>query len=556
MADRQESVQLLEAAPEGISWREWGEEAFSEARSKRQPVLLDITATWCHWCHVMDETTYGNAEVVEMINSDYVAVRVDNDLRPDINARYTMGGWPTTAFLSPSGDILGDGTYMNAVQMRDALVKVASFYRTHQMEIASAALEARKSSGRGVARSQGELRVGLVEEVLGGVVAAYDPEFGGFGTEPKFPLAEALIFLLEQGQLRRDERLKTLARDSLEQMAKRGLQDQVEGGFFRYSTTRDWSVPHYEKMLEDQALLVMALARAGMDEELGKTVHYLEASLRNQDSHLYGGSQDADEEYYLLDLLDRKQRSAPKVDRRVVSAWNLQLAVAYLEAAAMTGREGLRERARGMMEELLAKYYKVGEGWEHAEGVKGQLADQAWGLLAAARACQWGLGEQWLAAAKAMAEEMEKGWGDHERGGYFDIQEEGLGRLSERMKPVGENAVAALALQEMEMLEAEGEGTYGDQARRALESVAAVAAKAGLLASGFARAMDRLGKTPRVSTRNVRLAEVAIREHPYSVIVPEGDERAVVCVGTRCLAPVADAAGLQEALAGIKQERE
>ncbi|HAC45109.1 MAG TPA: hypothetical protein DCF65_03480, partial [Chloroflexi bacterium] len=110
---------------------------------------------WCHWCHVMDETTYSNAGVIDLINRDYVPIRVDNDLRPDINQRYNMGGWPTTAFLTPSGDILTGATYLPADQMADALGKVAAYYQSNRPEIANRVLEGRKRAGAGVARSAG-----------------------------------------------------------------------------------------------------------------------------------------------------------------------------------------------------------------------------------------------------------------------------------------------------------------------------------------------------------------------------------------------------------------
>jgi uncharacterized protein YyaL (SSP411 family) len=538
----------MEDVGDKIVWREWGEEAFAEAREKNRPLLLDISAVWCHWCHVMDETTYAHPGVIALINAECVPVRVDNDLRPDINARYNSGGWPTTVFLTASGDILAGATYMTAEQMLDALHKVTSYHRTHQMEIASASLEARKRSGLGVARSAGELRPKAVDEVVGSVVAAYDPEFGGFGLEPKFPMTEALVLLLEQSHLRQDERLRSVVQDSLAQMAKGGLHDGVEGGFFRYSTTRDWSVPHYEKMLEDQVGLVMALARAGMQEVLGETLGWLDQVLRNPDSHLHGGSQDADEEYYKLDMSARSAHGAPTVDRRVNVAWNAHLAVALLEAAAFSGQEGLRERARGIMAELKATRYHIGEGWEHADGVGGLLADQAWGLLACVRAYQWGLGEQWLQVAQEMASVLEARWGDGVRGGYFDIAHTGAGRLGERMKPLNENAVVALALSELDTLVDAGGQGHRQQARRALESVAGLVERNGPMAALWARVVDRLEPSVKVSTKNWEVAAAALKAHPYVVIDPQGGESAVVCVGTSCVASGVGAGEVDKAL--------
>src|SRR6202165_6053107 len=150
-----------------IGWQEWGDAAFTAARVEDKPILLGISAVWCHWCHVMDETTYSNQGVIDLINRDYIPVRVDNDLRPDVNNRYNMGGWPTTAFLTPQGDILTGATYLPPEQMADALARVSSYYRQHKPDIAAKVLEGRKRAGAAAAASAGALDPGLVDRVLG-----------------------------------------------------------------------------------------------------------------------------------------------------------------------------------------------------------------------------------------------------------------------------------------------------------------------------------------------------------------------------------------------------
>src|SRR5437016_951272 len=190
-----------------ISWRPWSQEAFEQARQTGRPILLSISAVWCHWCHVMDETTYSHPGVIDLIKNEYVPIRVDNDVRPDINQRYNMGGWPTTAFLSSSGDILTGATYLPPDQMAGALGQVASYYRTHRPEIATKALEGRKRAGAAAARSAGELGVPAVDAVLQAVRSSYDPEYGGFGTAPKFPQTDAILLVLEQAHLGGDDEL-------------------------------------------------------------------------------------------------------------------------------------------------------------------------------------------------------------------------------------------------------------------------------------------------------------------------------------------------------------
>ncbi len=479
-----------------IHWQPWSKEAFDEARTSGRPILLSISAVWCHWCHVMDETTYSHPSVIELINNEYLPVRVDNDVRPDINQRYNMGGWPTTAFLTPTGDILTGATYLPPDQMATALKRVASYYRGNQTEIATRALEARKRAASGAARSAGELQPGLVDEILEAVKNAYDPEYGGFGGSPKFPQTDAILLLLEQAALRADGDLRRMAVHTLEQMTGGGTYDHVEGGFFRYSTTQDWSVPHFEKMLEDHAGLVQALASAGMTAELEKTVGYLDRVLR--------------------------------------------MAVAYLEA----GLDGEKT-----LDSLFQRAYREGEGMSHTEGVGGQLADQVWSLWAAARAHR-------LPIALDLAEHMESAYGDPELGGYLDhAAGDDLGRLGDRIKPLAENSVAAMALIELDVLIGDPSSPYRERARRALESVAALPRSYGLMAAAFARALDRLPHGIKVTTTSPALAAAARAAHPYAVIDPDGDQRAVVCVGTICLAPVSTPDAVKDAIKEASQAR-
>ena len=543
-----------------IGWRPWSEAAFEEAKRLDRPILLSISAVWCHWCHVMDETTYSNSGVIDLIKNEYVPVRVDNDVRPDINQRYNMGGWPTTAFLTSSGDILTGATYLPPDQMTGALRRVASFYRTNRPEIASKVLEGRKRAGSISARSAGSLDLSLVDAVLNAVRASYDAEYGGFGGAPKFPQPDAILLLLEQAQLRAGDELRAMAAYTLEQMANGGMYDHVEGGFFRYSTTQDWSVPHFEKMLEDHAGLVFGLSMAGMTSVLGTTTAYLDRTLRDPSTGLYAGSQDADEHYYSLDASGRAMLAAPYVDRRVYSGWNAALAVSYLDAARRHALPDLRARAAQCLDSLFEQRFTLEHGLLHAEGVGGQLGDQAWGLLAAVRAHEAGLGEKWLETARGLAEHLEQRFADRELGGYLDRSGgDQLGRLGDPVKPLAENAVTALALTELDTLVGDPAQPYLGRARRALESVAALPRQYGLMAAAFARALDRTRLQVKVSTGTEELARAAVNAHPYVVIEPTKDGRAVVCAGTICLAPVTSAAAvgeaIQEAIAQVSRDR-
>ena len=488
----------------------------------------------------MDETTYSTPAVIEALNREFVPIRVDNDLRPDVNARYNMGGWPTTAFLTPQGDILAGATYMPPEQMVGALGEIVGFYRTRRPEIAAKVLEMRKRSSGLAAAQAGALNPSLVDTVLNATVAAYDETYGGFGTAPKFPQAEALALLAEQAAVREQPDLLRMARFTLEQMATGGTYDQVAGGFFRYSTTQDWSVPHFEKMLEDHGLLVAALGLTGQAGILDPTARYLDEVLRDPDTGLYGGSQDADEHYYSLDGAGRAELEPPYVDRRVYSSWNCMLATGYLEVDRRLARPELRENARTALTRLFAERHRGGHGLGHSDQVEGQLGDQVWGLLAAIRAYSADLGQGWLERAKDLAEHLETAYLDDRFGGYFDTPVSGgPGRLDERLKPLPENSIAAFALSELDVLAGDPDSPYRRRAERALESVAELPGRYGIMAAAFARALDRLLRPAvKVTTSSPALTRAALAAYPYAVIEPGEERRAIVCVGTLCLAPV------------------
>ena len=347
-----------------------------------------------------------------------------------------------------------------------------------------------------------------------------------------------------------------MAVHTLEQMAGGGTYDHVEGGFFRYSTTQDWSVPHFEKMLEDHAGLVNAVALAGLDSVLDSATRYLDTVLRDDKTGLYAGSQDADEHYYSLGAGERAPQNAPYVDRRVYTSWNAALAIAYLDAAARRGRPDLHEHAAKLVEQLFHDRYRTGMGLLHTEDAGGQLGDQVWGLWAAVRAHQSGLGEPWLPRAVDIAAHLEEHYADGDLGGYFDhAGGDQLGRLGDLIKPLGDNSVAATALVELDVLTGEADQRYLSRARRTLESVAGLPRQYGLMAAAFARALDRVRQPVKVSTGNAELARAALLAHPYAVIDPNGDKRAVVCVGTICLAPVSTPAAVGEALQEAVQTR-
>ena len=300
----------------GIPWREWGDDAFAEARAQDKPVLLDIGAVWCHWCHVMDTGipgdpdhtgTYSNPEVQKRILDGFIPIKVDNDRRPDINARYNMGGWPTTAFLTPDGDTLYGETYVPPPRMVALLDYIADLYRNSKESILEQAAQMRAQRAESEALTASDLNPDTTATVIAAIKRNFDFAYGGFGSQPKFPHPDALRLTLEEYARTQDPELRVIAEKTLHGMADGGMYDQFAGGFFRYSTTRDWSIPHFEKMLEDNAKLtsVYALASQVLDDpyymEVVKTAHkWLLTDMRDPETGAFAGSQDADKEeaYY------------------------------------------------------------------------------------------------------------------------------------------------------------------------------------------------------------------------------------------------------------------
>ncbi|MEO6238279.1 MAG: DUF255 domain-containing protein, partial [Vicinamibacterales bacterium] len=239
-----------------IEWLSWSGEVFSRAARDGKPVLLSITAAWCGACQEMDRTTFDDPEVAALIAARFVAVRVDTDRRPDINERYNLGGWPTTAFLTPSGAIIAGGTFIAADRMTGVLNRVAAAFNVRVS--AGAAPSAIAAAAQASATGPGDAQ--LIESIF----ATFDDAHGGFGTEPKFPHAAPLHLALALFRQTGEDRWRRIVEGSLDAMAERGLWDAEHGGFFRYATTRDWQRPHDGKLLETNAELLRVCAEAAL----------------------------------------------------------------------------------------------------------------------------------------------------------------------------------------------------------------------------------------------------------------------------------------------------
>ena len=255
-----------------IQWHEWGEEAFALAQRENKPVLLDIGAVWCHWCHVMDRESYDNPEIAQIVNERFVAVKVDRDERPDIDSRYQVavqavsgqGGWPLTAFLTPEGKPFYGGTYFPPTDgygrpsFKRVLLSIAQAYQEKNGDVVEQAQMVQNAIARSdsFAGRSGEFSPKVVDEILESMLKMFDAGNGGFGSAPKFPHPAALDLIIERYVRTQDESLRDVFVTSLEKMARGGVYDQLAGGFHRYSVDEHWVVPHFEKMSYDNSELL------------------------------------------------------------------------------------------------------------------------------------------------------------------------------------------------------------------------------------------------------------------------------------------------------------
>ena len=277
MANRlanEQSPYLLQHKDNPVDWYPWGAEAFDRAKAEDKPVFLSIGYSTCHWCHVMERESFENEKIAELINRDFVPIKVDREERPDVDDVYmtavqTMtggGGWPLSLFLTPSGRPFYGGTYYPPDDRYGrpgfpALLRaIADAWRTQRTELEASAgrLVEHLDLGAHAPSAEAEIGAAPLDKAARALIADFDPNHGGFGGAPKFPPAMRLEFLIRYWMRTREPKAREMVETTLEKMAAGGLYDHVGGGFHRYSTDAKWLVPHFEKMLYDNALLARA----------------------------------------------------------------------------------------------------------------------------------------------------------------------------------------------------------------------------------------------------------------------------------------------------------
>src|SRR5260221_16948 len=334
---RASSSYLRSAMHQPIRWHEFGEEAFAAARLANKPMLLDVGAVWCHWCHVMDRESYDDAEVAAIVSESYIEVKVDRDDRPHIDSRYQaavgaltgQGGWPLTAFLTPDGKPFYGGTYFPPADsygrpsFKRVLLSIAQAYRDKPGEVLEQAqmVESAISRAESFSGGSGKVSVTVIDAIAESARKMFDEVNGGFGSAPKFPHPAALDLVMDQyvrtgssNDRAENQALRTIFVHTLEKMARGGVYDQLAGGFHRYSVDERWLVPHFEKMSYDNSELLKNYVHASQVSSLAhpedpsgqslfiavakNIVSWVNKVLSDQEAGGFYASQDAD---YSLD---------------------------------------------------------------------------------------------------------------------------------------------------------------------------------------------------------------------------------------------------------------
>src|SRR3954452_10919576 len=476
------SPYLLQHADNPVDWYAWGDEAFAKARADDRPILLSIGYAACHWCHVMAHESFEDPETAAVMNELFVNVKVDREERPDVDSLYMDvvvaltggGGWPMTVFLTPDGEPFLGGTYFppeprhGLPGFRQVLRSVADTYRERHGEVVRQA-QALTASVRASARmeaSREPLTTSLLHEAVRGLRTGFDERWGGWGQRPKFPPASTIEFLLRRGELEP-------ATKTLDGMALGGMYDLLGGGFHRYSVDERWLVPHFEKMLYDNALLVSAYLHGWLAtgneryrEVVDETVTYMLRELALPEGG-FASAQDADtngvegltftwrpEEGVPEEFLQpfehgrfvlrgdvppelkralferREQRPKPLRDDKAIAAWNGLALAAIAEAARRLRRDDWLDQARRLGEFLLgplstpeAKLYRTyRDGVAKNTGFLDDYADVAHGLLELHVAT----GElRWLEESHRLARLAVDLFADDENGGFFHTPRDG-----------------------------------------------------------------------------------------------------------------------------------
>lgn len=505
------------AAETKVEWREWGPEAFERAVGSDKPLLLSLTVPWSPECRAMDRGVFGEPRIAANINDGFVPVRVDADRNPLVRERYTMGGFPSTVFLTPEGEVISGATFLGPDGFRGILDSVRESWDAKGAAAGSVPRQLQDE-----APPAGELRPRIEEHMVEQLLGSFDEEFGGWGSDVKFPLARTVEFALVRA---RDQATRTL------EAIQTHLLDTYDGGFYRYATGRDWSNPRREKLLDENAALVRAFAHGyrytgteAYRDTAMRTVEYLTTELWTGDA--FAGSQAGDDDYYQASATAREDREPPHVDTTVFADRNGLAIDGLLWAHAYTDDERAKRYAERARDYVCTQL--VGEDGavihdDAADSQRGLLIDQA-GLLQ-------GLTTSWQVLGEGGPAEPVADWTVEHRqqdtGAFRDGPDTGAGLCGRSLHPLDSTVELADALVDLAALT--GEDRYREVAREAVESFAGAAERMGVEVAGYASVAARLQDPQRlvVGTRagtDLHRAALRLADHETTVVPdPDGD---------------------------------
>ncbi|ELY50568.1 DUF255 domain-containing protein [Natronococcus jeotgali] len=507
-----------------VEWREWGQDAFDEAESESVPVLCALTATWCDHCHEMDAETYAEPRIAAHVNDGFVPVRVDVDRNPRVRDRYNMGGFPSTVFLAPDGTVLTGSGYLGPDGMRQVLDSVRTMWQTKGSGAARVPRPLREDEP-----PTGELSSDIESSMLGRLEEAYDEVAGGWGTEPKFPLPDALEFALK-----RDREMALRSFDAV----GANLLDEYDGGFYRFATDRDWSGLQHEKLLDSNGALVRAFANAYLltgkpeyREPAERTVEFLTTTLWNGDAEAFANSQaPGDPESHGLEPTERAAADEPPVDDGVFAGPNALAIEGLLTFYAYTDDQRARRYAERALSTLRADLLEdgiVGHQLDPERGADGQptplLSNQArvlGALTTTASTLETDALEDAAAVADATIERLRDG------DSFVDSAGEGVGLCDRPLRPLDANVALADGLLELAVLT--GEDRYRAVARDTLEDFAGASDRFGVQIARYGTVAARLLEGPlaiRIGDEpgsDLHRAALRLADHE-KVVVPVAD---------------------------------
>ena len=567
-----------------IRWREWGDEAFEEARQQDKPVALFITAFWCGFCQRMDEGALSDDESIALLNAFFVPIRVEESQRPDVDLRYNQNGWPTIAFINPDGDHLFSVNYMDTDPFVNLLVRTVKQFQDGSESLTHTAAQPFQDDSpdnfqETSDREKLPLGPSLMAEIAGMVEGLADPVHGGYGTQFKFLHPEANEFLLylfertgEAGYL--DHVVLTL-----DKMRRSRTFDEKDGGFFRYSSQPDWNEPHPEKLLEDQAALLTTCLHAYLltddrsHREMAEGLcDYLNSTLWDSAAGAFSGCQDyvRPEGQPNTGLPASPEPLMSVIDNLVYCDANARAASACLEAWWVLGRDDCRTRAQEVLEFLWATLRAPGVGMFHYRDgearAPGMLADSVAAGTAFLSAYAVLHEPKYIDRAQELAADIVR-MHRNAGGGFMDISETGPASLKVAIPVLTQNAAAAAFF--VRLADLSGEIHHREQAVWALKSFPNSHRQYGAFAAGFGHALARLMALPLVITVNgtpgapaVRaLARAALTQHGQGDVVLRfredrhiGLARADINSGGRDVGSITDPAELKPDLVKSLQQ--